>query len=264
MRRRHLIAELYWRNPPLALLGWLHVLLFLAALAAYATDERLVGGVNTWLKPMKFMASFALYLWTIAWFSKYIARPRVRLRVLSLVLATTILIETLCLLLQAMRGTQSHYNTGTDFDAAIFQCMGIMISIAMLVTLIMLFLLARPSVRLPPAYLWGIRFGILIFLTGAASGAMMIAKGSHTIGAVDGGAGLPLLNWSTVAGDLRIAHGMSIHGIQILPLVGYAISQWGATPRVSVKLGLVGFAAVLYLATVVILFRQALSGSPLF
>jgi hypothetical protein len=263
MPRRGFIAELYWRNPLLTLVGFLHVVLLLATVVGYATDDRLVMGVNTWLKPGKFMFSLVLYLWTIAWFSKYIRRPRWLIRTVSMVISITIVIESSCLLLQAGRGTTSHYNVATDFDAAIFQTMGVMISIDMLMTAVILFMLSKPSIRLHPAYLWSLRLGIVLFLAGGALGGAMLANGAHTFGAPDGGPGLPFLNWSTVGGDLRIAHGMALHALQILPLTGFAISRWPAVPRTSTKFLLVALAALLYAGGMLVLYRQAIAGIPL-
>jgi hypothetical protein len=261
--RRHLLAELYWRNPLLTLVGWLHVVLLLATLAGLLTDDRVVMGVNAWLKPMKFMLSITIFLWTIAWFSKYIRRPRWLLTTVSIVISLTMIIESACILLQAARGTTSHYNVATDFDAAIFQTIGVMIGINIFTAVVILFMFSKPSARLPPAYLWAIRAGIVIFVAGGAIGGVMLGNGAHTFGAPDGGPGLPLLDWSTVGGDLRIAHGLALHALQVLPLIGYGLSRWSAVPRLATKLVLLALAILVYSAAVVVLYRQAIQGMSL-
>jgi len=262
--RRSVAGELYRRNPLLTLVGWLHVVLLLATIVGLATDDRVVMGVNAWLKPMKFMFSIVIYLWTIAWFSKYVRRPRWLLATVSVVIALTMVIESSCLLLQAARGTTSHYNTATDFDAAIFQTMGIMIGINMFTAVVILLMFARPAARLHPVYLWSIRAGFVSFLAGGLIGSVMISNGAHTFGVSDGGPGLPFLNWSTVGGDLRIAHGLALHALQILPLTGYAISGWSAVPRMMMKFVLLALIVALYGAAVFALYGQAIEGQPLF
>jgi hypothetical protein len=263
-RVHSILAKLYRRNPLLALLGWLHVVLFLATIFGLLTDDRQVLGINTWVKPMKFMLSLVVYLWTVAWLSGYINRPRWAIRSVSIVIAIVIVIESACLLLQAMRGTTSHFNVTTDFDAAIFQTMGVMIGINMLMVVVILIMFANPSVRLAAPYLWGIRSGLLMFLVGGAIGGVMIGNNAHTFGAPDGGPGLPILNWSTVAGDLRIAHGLALHGLQILPLLGFAISRWSAVSSDATRLALLGTGVVGYCWLVYRLFRQAIGGMPFF
>ena len=261
--RRSFLAELYWRNPLLTLAGWLHIVLLLATFVGLASDDRVIMGVNAWLKPAKFMLSIAVYLWTIAWFSKYIRRPRWLLASVSVIIAATMIVESACILLQAARATTSHYNVTTDFDAAIFQTMGIMIGIDMFMAVVILFMFARPSIRLRPVYLWSIRAGLVIFLAGGAIGGAMVTHGAHTFGAPDGGPGLPILNWSTVGGDLRIAHGLALHALQILPVTGYAISCWSAVPRTAGKVALLTTVVAAYAAAVFLLYRQAIAGTPL-
>ncbi|HEX8426303.1 hypothetical protein [Hymenobacter sp.] len=47
--------------------GWLHLVLLPGALLGLAFDERLVTNVNPWIKPLKFLFSDIIYLWSLGW-----------------------------------------------------------------------------------------------------------------------------------------------------------------------------------------------------
>jgi hypothetical protein len=108
-----------------------------------------------------------------------------------------------------------------------------------------------------------IRYSIVIFLAGNAIGGYMLARGTHTVGAGDGGPGLPFVNWSTIGGDLRIAHFIAIHAIQIVPLFAYVLSQMAPIPAVKYRRMAIAALAIVVSASVGATFVQAALGHPL-
>lgn len=124
-----------------------------------------------------------------------------------------------------------------------------------------------------PAWGWALRLGLLITILGASLGGLMTrpthaqveslkrheqvaAVGAHTVGAPDGGQGIPVLHWSSQHGDLRIPHFFGLHGIQIVPLFAWLVRR-----RRAVK-GIFAFAGG-YAGVVALLTWQALAGRPL-
>ena len=68
---------------------------------------------------------------------------------------------------------------------------------------------------------------------------------------------LPFLGWSMEVGDLRPAHFLSLHALQMIPLVGWIADRNGYTTS------LVWISSALYSLLTVVVFFQALSGAPL-
>lgn len=262
---REFWRELYRRNPPLVALGWLLIAAFLFAFAAAFFDSRTVTGVNTWIKPMKFCLSVTAYLWTLAWFLHYVRDSRRSFNIISYSVTVLMFIEMVCLYSQAARGVQSHFNFSTAYDAAMFAMMGMMIYLNLLfdVWAGVLFLVKKPAI--PHAYLWGIRWGFLLFLIFAFQGQMMIARQAHSVGVPDGGPGLPVVNWSTTGGDLRIAHALGLHAFQIIPLIGWLLCKYRDRLNFSGShaVALTVLFAVIYAGVCFGLLAQALAGRPL-
>lgn len=262
---RELLRELYRRNPPLVALGWLLLAAFLFAFIASFFDSRVVTGVNTWIKPMKFCLSVAAYLWTLAWFLHDVRDSRRSFKIISYSVTILMFIEMVLLYSQAARGVQSHFNFSTSYNMIVFSMMGMLIYLNLLfdVWAFALFLVKKPAI--PNSYLWGIRLGFLIFLIFAFQGQMMITRQAHSVGVPDGGPGLPIVNWSTTGGDLRIAHALGLHALQIIPLIGWLLFKYRD------RLNFIGSHAVAFTALFAIIYAgvcfgllaQALTGKPL-
>lgn len=241
---RALINEFHRRGAWLTRVALAHFLLFGLLLVLMALDPRQITGVNAWLKPAKFALSITVYLLTMAWLLGEFGPARRVVVLLAAVIIGSMVTEQVVITMQAARDTTSHYNASTPFDSAVFSLMGFGVaanSAAVFVALLLFMTERRPAA---PAYLWGIRLGLAVFLVGSAQGFVMIANAGHTVGAPDGAAGIPVLAWSSVAGDLRIAHFIGIHALQVLPLTGLLIDRWVASP--SVRVAAVWCAAAAY------------------
>ncbi|MGA9997977.1 MAG: hypothetical protein WBP93_21360 [Pyrinomonadaceae bacterium] len=260
---RELLAEIYRRNRVLAVAGWLHLALLLVMFFISLFDARTVLGLNTWTKASKFAVSITLYLWTLAWLIKYLRIPRWLFQIISWGPALVMIGESVCLVIQAARGTRTHFNLTTPFDASVFGMMGFLIFLNSILALLITILFFTRAEKLPPAYIWAIRLGLLFFLFAAYEGTVMISNGAHTIGLADGGPGLPMVNWSTKAGDLRIAHLLGLHALQVLPVAGYLISSWKEKLSQSRQIAYIFAFALIYTGVTALLFWQAMKGRPI-
>lgn len=263
MSVRELMREVYRRDRVLALTGWLHIALLVVFVCIAFFDGRMVTGINPWIKPAKFAVSIAIYTFTLAWFLPYLSHYRRTVKLISWGTAFVFVGEMICIISQAARGVPSHFNISTAYDASVFATMGLLIIFNTLLVLLTLFLFFGKTAPLPPAYLWGIRLGVLLFFIASIEGYAMINNMGHTVGMPDGGAGLPIVNWSTRAGDLRIAHFLGFHALQILPLAGYSFSRWR---NMAVRRRAVAFVlafGLVYFLIFSLLFLQASHGRPL-
>ena len=82
-----------------------------------------------------------------------------------------------------------------------------------------------------------------------------------SVGAPDGGPGLPGTGWSLEHGDIRIPHFVGLHAMQILPLLAIALRRRQASGKARVRVVMASAAS--YAALVGILLWQALRGQSL-
>lgn len=218
------------------------------------TTTQQVLGINAFIKPVKFCLSIWVFCWTMAWFLPLLNRPQA-VTLYAWVTVFVMTFELAVIIGQAAQGKLSHFNITSPFDGVLFSLMGLAITTFTIWTgyIGYLFFISNPA-HVPLAYLWGIRLGIVLFVIFAFEGGMMAARLAHTVGAPDGGPGLPGINWSTRYGDLRVAHFFGMHALQLLPLFGYYVAR---QPREVI------IVATLYFVLVTALLVQALAGRPL-
>jgi hypothetical protein len=256
-------------------------LLMLGALAACTVglwlDPRLVLGAPVWLKPAKFAVSIVIYCSTLLWlFSTIPTFVRTR-RVVSWTTAAVMLLEMGIIGAQAARGTTSHFNISTPLNAVAFGVMGAGIVVQTVSSIAVAVALFRQR-HADHALGWAMRLGMVIAIAGASFGGLMtrptheqiadmraghpMVSGAHTVGAPDGGAGIPVTGWSRDHGDLRVPHFIGLHALQVLPLLALATRRTRATETRRVRL--VWATAGGYAAFVGLALWQALRGQPMF
>jgi len=254
------LKDLRTRSPALFRTALLH--LGLAVLFGFlaAVDPREILGVGRWIKPLKFALSIALYLGTLGWILGKLPPATRGIRIISWGAIIAMVIETVGIAGQAARGTTSHFNNATAFDGTVFSLMGLAIFGNTLLVAWTLFLFLRHPTSLTAPVLAGVRLGLLLFVLASIQGGLIVAHNAHSVGAPDGGPGLPLLNWSTRVGDLRVAHFLGLHALQLLPFAGGWLARWG---RETIALRAVWIFSSLYGAAFLATLWQALQARPL-
>jgi hypothetical protein len=243
---------------------WWNVALLVLSVTALPFDSRTILGLNPWIKPIKFELSVIVFLLTVGLMLLALGDGPGLVRQkawLGWGFGVAMMVENSVIALQSVRGVRSHMNFSTPLDGGLFGVMGVMILVSTIFVCWLLVLWMRTNAGLESVVVWGIRLGLFMLLLGSIEGVRMVGHGSHTVGAADGLAGLPFVNWSTRYGDLRIAHFFALHALQIFPLAGMALAtmRWRESAQMS---ALVGF-VVVYGVAVWWLFAEAMKGLPL-
>lgn len=267
---------------PLIVTAAVMIVLISGTVAGLVFDDRVLLGAPIWLKPFKFTVSLAVYAVTLAWLISLVER---RARIawwLGTAIAVAANLEIAVIIGQVLRGRASHFNVATALDAALFSLMGATIVVLWVATAGIAVLLLRQRMADRPAAL-AIRLGLLVALGGLGVGFLMTSPtaeqraamqaapptviGAHSVGVADGGAGLPLLGWSTEGGDLRIGHFVGMHALQAMPLVALGLAlaarRFRRLRADRVRARLIAVVGGAYAGLTVLVTWQALRGQPL-
>lgn len=266
------------RHGPLLVLALAMAVLALVSTVGVLLDPRELLGAPVWAKPLKFSLSVLIYAVSLAWLLPLLERGRRLAWWAGTATAVLLGVEMVIIVGTAAAGVRSHFNVSSPLATALWSAMGTSIAGAWVAALLVAALLFRARLGDRGRTL-AVRAGLLIALLGMALGFLMTiptdqqlagfegVAGAHTVGATDGGPGLPLVGWSTEAGDLRIPHFVGMHALQVLPLTALllelAARRVPALRRESTRAGLLRVGAALYLGVLALLTVQALAGQPL-
>ncbi len=277
--------SLYSDHRWLTLCGCLMFADMVFSIVGLVFDPTVITGLPAWLKPLKFAISTGIFSFTVAWMIGRLHKTRRFATWLGRFIAASLTLEIILIDMQAARHTTSHFNTALPFDRAVYGIMGTGIAIVFLATTLLLAASLFESFG-DRALGLSIRLSLVLALAGMSTGAMMSIPtpqqlaaaraahtgpalprtGAHTVGAPDGGPGLPITGWSANHGDLRIAHFVGLHAMQVLILAWGLAGGWtSAALRRSQKqqIRLLWAVAFCLAATYAVLLLQALHGESI-
>ena len=239
------LREALTRQRALTLAALLLWAAMLPTLLAWGVDDRLVRGVNVWVKPLKFMASIGLFWISTAWFIGLLPEGERRhptVRRLAAVAIAAGLFEIGYITWQAAHGEASHFNYSSQRHQILYTLMGLG-ALAMTATQpVLAWRIARHGRNdLHPLWREAVVLGLAgTFVMGAGAGGVL---GSFQ---PPGGAGLPVVGWHLGGGDLRPAHFLGMHAQQFIPFAGALLVAWAPLRGRLVLRALVAVYAVLW------------------
>ena len=220
-------------------------------LGVFTLDDRPWHGPLSWRKPATFGLSFGVTLATITWVTSYLRMATRTRAVLLAVFAVDCVVEVAGITLQAWRDQPSHLNTSTPANAAVAYTLaaGGAVLVAVLGTFAVVAL--RGRVDGPPSTVLAVRAGFALLLAGLASGVAMIAVGTTAMRT-----GTPAHAYD-VAGFLKAFHGVTLHGILVLPGLAWLLRRRTDDETRRYRIVLAAVAAYVAAAAVVLVVNLA-------
>ena len=122
----------------------------------------MIVGQPAWLKPVKFGISLATYTLSLAWLLGYVRSERrwvqKAVKGITWIVIAVAIAEIVPITVQVIRGTTSHFNVATPFDAAVVAVMGVSITLFWAANFVLAAILLRQRFE-SPALGWSIRLG---------------------------------------------------------------------------------------------------------
>jgi hypothetical protein len=250
----------YWRERTdyQTFLGAAGVLLLASGIfhtVVFLVDGGPWDGPLSWRKPILFGFSFGITLLTLAWVLAYLPQRRRLGWLLAGVLGVAGVVEVVLITMQRWRGVPSHFNEATVFDTAVFRSMGGLVAMVGL-AIITMTVWSFSSLRAAPSMAVAIRVGLVLLVASQLLGGAILANGLTKPDAEAVAAGSTF----GAAGGIKVPHAVSLHAVQLLPVLAWLLAFTGWAQRRRTRVVLVAAAGYLglFLVTVV----RTFSGVP--
>ncbi|MGW4471290.1 hypothetical protein ACWENQ_16605 [Nonomuraea sp. NPDC004354] len=223
-------------------------------LLVYAVDGGGWGGPVSWRKPILFGFSFGVTLISLVWIAGRSGLSPRASRLLVGTLAVASLVETALIDLQRWRGVPSHLNFTTPFDATVSAALAAFAIVGLIPSIIVIIVVAWRRFDGPPSMRLAVRAGLAVLSLTLVSGAALIANG-RAIGLPPQATDLSIFG---AAGQLKVPHAVTLHAVQVLPVLAWllTLTAWSEAARVR----LVAVVAAGYGGVVLVSVLQAAAG----
>jgi len=234
----------------------------LPTLVAMQFDERLLNGINVWIKPLKFHFAIAVYLLTLSYFANWLSDEFLKnraYRMFAIIVAITTLLELIWINGAALHGVASHYNRDSVFMQVVYGFMGIFAVTLISSSLIYGIQFFKQKTQLNESVQFAIAVGLTLtfFLTVIVAGYMSSQPNHWVGGNLSDAESIAVVGWATDGGDLRVAHFFATHALHIIPIFGLIV---GSFLSVKASKWLTTVVATGFAAFVLWTLNQAISG----
>lgn len=252
------LRDIYVKNRLFTNLGTGFLVFSLLLIFYIPFNNQEVLGINSMIKPLKFALSTWLYAWSMAYLLAFLENQK-KVKSYTYLAIAVMIYENAVISIQAFRGKLSHFNQTELVGGILYSTMGIMIVWLTTATLVITIrFISQKKYDISSAFALSIKLGLVFFVVFSFLGGYMSVINSHQVGGQIGEKGLPIVNWSILYGDVRVAHFFGIHSLQIIPLFGYLVSK----NKPDLAKIWVWLFAIAYLGFISFTMIQALSGIP--
>ena len=170
-------------------------------------------------KPLLFGLSTGVTCWSLVWIAGCIEAKRWERRLVHL-MAGVLVLEVGLITLQHWRGRASHFNTGGAFDGTVE---GMMLALIVVFVVGLAWLCVRVArlTELEPTMAIACRWGVWLLMVSCLLGGMTTLVGKANL---QEGRAAEIYG---EAGVLKYPHGVVLHAVQVLPILGWILLRKG-------------------------------------